>query len=294
MKKVSKIWLMLPALAILVASCGPKSQIEGYDVTKSGLHYKFTTKNNGGQQVKVGDVLLGDLVLYLDETALDSVVGQSVPLFEVAATSTFPGDINEGLLKMRVGDEAIFAVNADSLNKYGMHMPSGYMNGENQTIRYKFKLTEIKTKDEMRKEFESEMESRKNAEKASLEAYIAENDIKAQPTADGLYIIPIKKGKGATITDGNEVVVNYTGRLLDGKIFDTSDKSEDPEAHEPFTYKVGQQSVIRGWDIAIRTMCQGDKVRIIVPSDLAYGPGDGRAIPPYSTLIFDMEVLSVK
>ena len=56
MKKVSKIWLMIPAIALLVASCGPKSEIKGFDITKSGLHYQFLNKAKGGEQVKVGDV----------------------------------------------------------------------------------------------------------------------------------------------------------------------------------------------------------------------------------------------
>ncbi len=294
MKMPSKKWMLLAAIAFLVASCGPKSEIEGFDRTKSGLHYKFLTENSGGQEVKAGDVLFGELVLFLDDKPIDSVIGQSAPLFLVENPGVFPGDINEGLLKMHVGEEAIFAINADSLSKYGMPMPNGYQNGNNQTIRYQFKLTEIKSEKQMQKEFEEEMENRKNSEAATLQSYLSENNITVQPTAEGIYFIPIKKGKGATITDGNEIEVNYTGRFLDGKIFDTSDENEDPNAHEPFTYVVGQQSVIRGWDIAVRKMCKGDKVRIIVPSELAYGPGDGRSIPPYSTLIFDMEILSVK
>ncbi len=297
MKRIFRIATTAVVAALVSAACGPKSEIDGFTRTKSGLHYKFITENKNGEQVNVGDVLVGECVMYLDDKALDSVVGNPVPLFKADTSKNanpFGGYINEGLLMMHIGDEAIFAVNADSLSKYGMPMPTEYQSGKKQTVRYKIKLHEIKSEEQLRKDFEAEMETRKNSEKATLEAYISENNITAKPTAEGLYIIPVKNGNGPKVEEGKEIEVNYTGRFLDGKIFDTSDKNENPEAHDPLKYVVGQQSMIRGWDIAVKTMRQGDKVRIIVPSELGYGPGDGRAIPPYSTLIFDMEVLSVQ
>ena len=297
MKKTSLLWMLVPTISMLLASCGPKSEIEGFERTKSGLHYQFITENKSGEQVKHGDVLVGECVIYLDNKALDSVVGNPVPLFKAdtsSAANPFPGSINEGLIMMHIGDEAVFAINADSLSKYGTPMPREYQPGSKQTIRYKIKLHALRTEEQIRSEWEKEMETRKNAEQSYRDAYIVENNIKVKPTSEGLYIIPLKKGNGPKVEEGKQVEVNYTGRLLDGTIFDTSDKNENPEAHEPIKYVVGQQSMIQGWDMAVKTMRQGDKVRIIVPSELAYGPGDGRVIPPYSTLIFDMELLSVK
>lgn len=293
MKTITKIGMLALLSAVLFAACGPKSEIEGYDRTKSGLHYQFLSQNNGGEQVKAGDVLFCECTTYLDEKELGAVSGHPEPLFKASEKNPFNGCLNEGLLMMHVGDEAIFAVNADSLSRFGMRMPQAYKSGQNQTIRYKIKLHEVKSEAQMRKDFEAEMESRKNSEKDALQQYITENGISQTPTADGIYIIPIKKGNGSKVEEWKKITVNYTGRFLDGKVFDTSDKSIDAEAHEPMTYVVGEQAMIKGWDLAIKTMSQGDRAKVIIPSELAYGPGNGN-IPPYSTLVFDIEVVSVQ
>ena len=294
MRKIAKIGVLASLSALLMVACGHKSDIEGFDKTKSGLHYQFLSENSKGDKVKPGDVLYCECTLYINEEELGSVVGDPEPLFKAEEQGPFQGCLNEGLLMMHVGDEAIFAVNADSLSQQGVTMPQKYQSGSGQTIRYKIKLHALKSEAQLKKDFEADMESRKNGEKAALEQYIAENGISQAPTAEGLYVIPIKKGNGPRVEDGKTVEVNYTGRFLDGTIFDTSDPNEDPEAHETLKYVVGQQSMIKGWDMAVRNMCQGEKVRIIVPSELGYGAGDGRAIPPYSTLVFDIELLSVK
>ena len=247
MKKTFKIAALAAVAALVVVSCGPKSEIDGFEKTEKGLHYKFLTENKNGEQVKIGDVLVGEVVMYLDEEPLDSVVGEPVPLFKAdtsKALNPFDGYITEGLLMMHVGDEAIFAIKADSLSKYGMPMPPAYQSGKNQTLRYKIKLHEIKSEEQLRKDYEAEMEARKNAEKSALETYLTENNITVKPNAEGLYTIPIKKGNGPKVAEGKQVEVNYTGRFLDGKIFDTSDKNENPEAHDPIKYVVGQQSMI--------------------------------------------------
>ena len=293
MKRLSRIGMLALLSAVLFAACGPKSEIEGYDRTKSGLHYQFLSQNNGGEQVKAGDVLFCECTTYLDEKELGSVKDNPEPLFKASDKNDFNGCLNEGLLMMHVGDEAIFAVNADSLSRFGMRMPQAYKSGQNQTIRYKIKLHEVKSEAQMRKDFEAEMESRKNSEKDALQQYITENGISQAPTADGIYIIPIKKGKGPKVEEWKKITVNYTGRFLDGKVFDTSDKSIDAEAHEPITYVVGEQAMIKGWDLAVKTMSQGDRATVIIPSELAYGAGNG-SIPPYSTLVFDIEVVSVQ
>ena len=293
MKKIVKTGILASLSALLLVACGPKSEIEGFTRSKTGLHYKFITENNKGEQVKVGDVLFCECVTYLDDKELGSVSGNPEPLFKVTDDNAFNGCLNEGLMMMHVGDEAIFAVKADSLSHQGMRMPQAYQSGQNQTIRFKIKLHSVKSEEQMRKEFEAEMESRKNSEKAALEQYIAENGIKQPSTAEGLYIIPIKKGNGPQVEEWKSITVTYTGRFLDGSVFETSDKNESADAHDPITYTVGEQAMIKGWDIAIKTMRQGDKARVIIPSDYAYGAGNG-SIPPYSTLVFDIEVLSVK
>ena len=113
-------------------------------------------------------------------------------------------------------------------------------------------------------------------------------------TASGLAYIDSKPGKGASPKVGQTINVNYTGMLTDGSIFDSN---VDPsKGHvQPFKTKIGVGQVIKGWDEGMLTMKIGGKRRLIVPSDLGYGPnGSGATIPPNATLIFDVELIGVE
>ncbi len=108
-------------------------------------------------------------------------------------------------------------------------------------------------------------------------------------TISGLQYIIVKHGKDKKPEEGDVVVVHYTGYLADGKIFDSSVRRG-----QPFKFVVGSRQVITGWDIAIRYMRKGCKARIIVPPDLAYADKKIGKIPPFSTLIFDIELIDIK
>lgn len=291
MKKTLKIAAIAAVAALIFAACG-----DGYKTTDSGLKYKFISQNKDGEQVKIGDVLIAELVVSFDTMKLDSIKGEPKPLFKADTMykDYFNRTMSEGFLMMHVGDEVEFALNADSLQPLGMRMPDIYKAGEGQLMKFRLKLHEVKTEEQLMQEQQEKMERLKGEEQPAREKYIADNNITAKPTADGLYIIPIEKGNGPKVQDGKQVTVNYTGRLLDGTVFDSSDPTSGfADAHDPISYVVGQQPMIRGWEEAVKTMRQGDKVRIIVPSDLGYGAYGGGPIPPYATLVFDIEVLTV-
>jgi FKBP-type peptidyl-prolyl cis-trans isomerase len=126
--------------------------------------------------------------------------------------------------------------------------------------------------------------------KAVGEAFLAKN-----AKEPGVVVLPsglqyrvIKEGKGKKPTVASTVVVHYSGRLLDGKVFDSS-----YEKGEPITYPVN--GFVKGWTEALQLMSPGSKWELFVPSDLAYGDaGAGNVIPPGATLIFEIELLSVK
>ena len=112
-------------------------------------------------------------------------------------------------------------------------------------------------------------------------------------TASGLQYIVVEKTKNTDAVipqSGQTVDVHYTGFLLNGKVFDSS-----VERGQPFSFELGQGRVIKGWDEGLALMQVGDKVRLIIPSSLGYGPnGAGGQIPPNATLVFDVELINVK
>ena len=119
--------------------------------------------------------------------------------------------------------------------------------------------------------------------------YLAENAKKegVVTTESGLQYEVLTKGSGASPTADDSVTVHYIGTLIDGTVFDSS-----VERGEPATFGVTQ--VIAGWTEALQLMSVGDKLRLVIPSDLAYGlRGAGPNIGPNSTLIFEVELLNI-
>ena len=111
-----------------------------------------------------------------------------------------------------------------------------------------------------------------------------------QTTASGLKYTDHVEGTGETPKPGQTVTVHYTGTLTDGKKFDSS-KDRD----EPFSFTIGIGQVIKGWDEGVMTMKPGGKRKLTIPPELGYGSrGAGGVIPPNATLVFDVELISIK
>ncbi|HMD68807.1 MAG TPA: FKBP-type peptidyl-prolyl cis-trans isomerase [Chitinivibrionales bacterium] len=105
-------------------------------------------------------------------------------------------------------------------------------------------------------------------------------------TSSGLKYIITKQGSGAKPAAGQMAKVNYTGKLEDGRVFDSS----IPRG-QPFEFPVGMGRVIKGWDEGILMMSKGEKRTLIIPPGLGYGQDGMGPIPPNATLIFDVELL---
>lgn len=127
-----------------------------------------------------------------------------------------------------------------------------------------------------------------NTPPAAVETPAAEEKIITLPS--GLKYVDLVEGTGAMPQLGQQVVVNYVGRLENGKKFDSS-----YDRGKPFKFYIKMGSVIKGWDEGVSTMKVGGKRRLIIPPRLGYGSaGAGDVIPPNATLIFEVELLSIE
>ena len=136
---------------------------------------------------------------------------------------------------------------------------------------------------------EKRMQDQYGANREAGEQFLAENKTKegVQVTPSGLQYKVIKQGKGAIPTATDRVKVHYRGTLIDGTEFDSSYKR-----NEPTVFAANQ--VIKGWTEALTMMPVGSKWELYIPQDLAYGSRNQGTIKPFSTLIFEVELLSIE
>ncbi len=141
--------------------------------------------------------------------------------------------------------------------------------------------SQLKGEEDQKAEFATQIEE--------AEMFLAENAKKEGVVTlpSGLQYEVIKKGTGAIPTDEDQVKVHYHGTLIDGTVFDSS-----VDRNEPAVFGVTQ--VIPGWTEALKLMPVGSKWKVYVPANLAYGADDRGTIKPYSTLIFDVELLGIE
>lgn len=138
--------------------------------------------------------------------------------------------------------------------------------------------------------FEGSREQRLAEAKKAADAELDTLTSGFDKTASGLRYQIIQAGSGAKAQKGQTVSVHYKGQLTDGTVFDSSYKR-----NQPIDFPLGMGHVIPGWDEGIQLLKVGDKARLVIPSDLAYGSaGAGGVIPPDANLIFDIELMDAK
>ncbi|MCF8365233.1 MAG: FKBP-type peptidyl-prolyl cis-trans isomerase [Bacteroidales bacterium] len=200
----------------------------------------------------------------------------------------YPGDFYEMMGLMHLGDSVVFYQDAESFftKTAGSPMCPPEMMG--QQLTFNVKLSKIQTEKELQDEMTADMEKRRLEEAEIINKYVEENNITVQATESGLYVIVTEEGKGSKPLQGDKVKVHYTGTLLDGTKFDSS-----LDRGQPFEFNIGR-GVIRGWSEGIAMLNVGSKARLIIPSNLGYGErGSGAKIPPFSPLIFDVELIEI-
>lgn len=313
MKNFSKklAFLTLGTVAVAFTSC-QKSDHPGYDKAETGLYSKFYVQDEKGVKPKEGDIvrLVMSWKNSKDSTLFDSKDpkfnrnGKDYIEFPIAK-SAFNGSFEEALSSMAVGDSASFLVSADSVYMKTFmqkELPAYIEKGSLLTFNVALKkITSKEEADQVRQkkmeEQKVEMEMRKGQEEQLLAKYLADNKITTKVNASGLYFIEKGKGKGPHPNKGDQVKINYTLSFVDGKILETTRAEDAKKAgtfdetrkYEPVDFPTG--GLIEGMNEGLSLMSAGSRAKLIIPSSIGYGEGGG-AMPPYSTLIFDVELIS--
>ena len=281
---LSALFLMLSVLT------GCSNAPKGYQATDNGLYYRLFT-NNGGENPQIGDLLELTMSCSVNDTVVILPLTKNIiPMTE----PSFWSDFVEGFSMMHKGDSASFIVDIDSsfVNLFGYNtLPPQFSSTD--IMRFEVRLDDFYPESEFR--FRMIENIKKNypaeTEKAvsELNAYLEKSGVVAQPTSTGLYYVKTQDGTGEKPSKGSTVKAHYTGCLLDGTVFDTS-----IERGEPIEFVLGVGQVIPGWDEGIALMSKGEKAVLYIPYYLAYGDRDLGVIPPFSNLVFEVELIDFK
>ena len=285
-------------IALLLLFCCKKENLfPGYSKTDTGLYYKLEGIGDGTSTPKQGDYLEVSIVY---KTMKDSVFLNTHyqnffgKIIIPSVMPSFKGSFEEGLLKLNEGDSASYIVSADSLfSKFlKIPMPVFFNNGDMLKTEIKlYKILNEKKYQEELKYIEQLAMDMDMEEQRLLSNYITTNNITTCASETGLYYIPVCEGAGPAVEQDKDVTIRYKGMFLDGKIFDsTYDK-------EPFEFIMGKEKqLIEGLEQGITLMKEGSKAKFIIPSQLAFGDKGSSTgiVPPYATVVYELEVIKVK
>lgn len=271
-------------LLVAMTSFACSSKFSGYDKTESGLYYKMFKISKDTIKPKIGDWVSLDMKYTYkmkgkDTTLFDSKKQMGAPVRFQIPRSDFKGDIYEGIRMMSAGDSAAFIISADSLflKTFKMAKRPPMIDSSSFVNFYVHLLTVDSPLSLEKKEGES------------LQSYLSTNKITTTPTSSGIYYIESTPGKGMKIDSGCQVKLQFKVSLIDGKqIFSTYERPE------PVSFQYGKKFDTPGMEQAVGMMKKGSKGTVIVPSKMAFGEqGRGTMVPPYSTVIYNVEILDV-
>jgi FKBP-type peptidyl-prolyl cis-trans isomerase FkpA len=293
MKKITLYTIGLLSTATTALAQAPKSSASGFKKSASGIEYKIVKDVPGTVTAKIGDFItsnyvikIGDSVMF-DSRKMNNGNPIEMPLQE-NPNANKALDPTEVLMLLTAGDSVIIRTDLDTNARKSLVFPKA-----TDKVEYRFSLVSIKSKEQFEADMKNKSANQAKTDDKTIQAFLAKNNIKAQKTASGLYYTIKQTGTGVNAASGNSVTVNYTGKTVDGTVFDSN---IDPQFQhvQPFTFNLGQHQVIAGWDEGIALLNKGAKATLFIPSSMAYGEqSPSPKIPANSILIFDVELVGI-
>jgi len=258
---------------------------------------------NPGDKIKLNDVITFEVV---QKTEKDSVLFSSYTMGHPLKIQVQPcqnvGDLMDALPLLAVKDSALIKVPTDSIFKEHEEQRPAFLK-KGSWLVFDVKIDKIQSLQEAMDEKNAANEKVKATEAADRDKYIASHKLVTKTTPSGLKYIITQASVKPKPQLGDTVLVNYIGRTTSDKVFDSSIQAEAQKAglnqpgrnYEPLQVILGTTPIIKGWNEGLLLLNEGSKAKLIIPSDLGYGAdGAGDDITPFSTLIFDVELVKIK
>ena len=276
---------------VFILSCTGPSPFDGYSKSRKGFYYQLKTIGESDEKIKTGDYVTMD-ISYL--TINDSVFFNGRRKIKVEEPA-YSGAIEDCITFLCDNESASFILQPGAFFTQTLETDiPGFLVGT-EYFKVNISVVEVQTEEEFYKDKQAFLhwtEDFGDYEKVLLQQYIQEENIDVKTSASGLIHLPLHDGGMDKIEMGDTISIHYEGIFLNGKYFDSTKRRK-----QPFQFVYGTEwQVIEGLEEGLGLMGNGDKALFIVPSKLAFGASGSSTgiVPPFTSLIFEVEVLDVK
>jgi len=266
------------------------SEFRGYKEIEEDVYIRLLSIGDGNQRITKGDYVTLDLRY---STLEDSLLFNGLRRF--AVSEDYDSPFSNAICNFSEGDSGSVILPVELFFEKTLHKNTPASIRKFNFLKISFKVIEVQSHfefDQQKKMFLRWVKEFQGSEYEQISRYLNEQDFNIPKRSSGLYFLSLKDGYGPKVGKGRHVFIQYEGRFLNGKFLEST-----ITRREPIDFIYGQELiVVKGMEEAIGLMREGQKALIILPSGLAFGSeGVGNGIvPPFSTLIYEVEVLKVE
>jgi len=284
------IYLFIYLVLSCMISCGRIANNPGYKPAGYGMYYRLHKIGENPEKAKPGDYITVNLEY---RTIKDSLFFAGTRKLKVSNPAD-EGSIDACFTLLAEEDSASFILLAEDffINTLRTNLPAFIPAGG--SLKINVEMLDIQTEAEYENEkeaFLSWINDFGDYEKVILKQFIASEELPVKPLPSGIFYLNLRPGKGKKVEPGDTLIINYEGRFLHGKFFDSTIRRR-----QPFQFVYGTEwQVIKGLEEAIGMMHEGERSLFILPSELGFGSQGSSTgiIPPFTSLIFEVEILKV-
>jgi FKBP-type peptidyl-prolyl cis-trans isomerase len=282
--------LLILTILMVGFSCHRNSKYPEFAELGNGTYYRLHRIGENAEKPRPGDYITVNLAY---TTMNDSLFFTGTRKLKID-TPAYEGSVDACFALMAEGDSATFILNAQEFFTKTLKNSLPKFIPPDGSVKINTGMQSIQTREEYEKEKEAFLtwiEDFGDYEKVVLKQFISSEKPGISPLPSGIYYVNLRPGKGKKVQLGDTLILNYEGRFLNGKFFDSTVKR-----NQPFQFVYGTEwQVIKGLEEAIGMMREGERSLFILPSEQGFGNTGSSTgvIPPFTSLIFEVEILKV-